>query len=285
MYKPPTIHNILVPTDFSGESDIAFAHALRLTLAIKGELDLLHVEPHNDRSDWRWAPRVIETLVRWHYLDPAAETTDLAALGIRARKTLTSGTSADQAILAEIAASHADLLVLATHGRVGVERWLQPSVTEAVLRSRPIPVLLIPAGCKGFVDSETGEAVVQRVLVPINQTPNPAPGFDAAVQVLRAFGHESPEIATLHVGTGHPEAELLRPDPNWKIFHWNAGGGVVDGILYHASTWAPNLIVAVSEGRRNFLDELRGSTVERLVARAKTPVLIVPADWGTRDAV
>ena len=39
MFKPPAIRNILLPTDFSTESDIAFAHALRLTLALRAELD------------------------------------------------------------------------------------------------------------------------------------------------------------------------------------------------------------------------------------------------------
>jgi nucleotide-binding universal stress UspA family protein len=68
------------------------------------------------------------------------------------------------------------------------------------------------------------------------------------------------------------------------VFHWNASGSVEAGILDVAQTWSASLIVAVSEGRRDYFDQLRGSTMERLVASAKTPVLVVPADWGAHDA-
>lgn len=283
MYTPPTIRNILVPTDFSSSSDAAFAHALRLTLALKADLDVLHVEPKNDRADWRWAPHVVETLARWHFVPEGAGQAEVEALGIHARQTLATGQAADVAILREIAESHADLLVLATHGRAGLQRLLQPSVTEAVMRLRPVPILLLPAGCAGFVDPATGESTLDRVLIPIAPTPNPAPAFDLATAVLRALGGQDAQIATLHVGQGHPEVELLRPDAGWKVFHWNASGSVEAGILDVAQTWSASLIVAVSEGRRNYLDQLRGSTMERLVASAKTPVLVVPADWGARD--
>lgn len=39
----------------------------------------------------------------------------------------------------------ADLLVLGTHGRRGVERWLLGSVAEGVARRSKRPVLLVPA--------------------------------------------------------------------------------------------------------------------------------------------
>lgn len=47
-------------------------------------------------------------------------------------------------ILASAAESHADLIVLATHGKGGIERLLLGSVTEQVLRDAEIDVLSIP---------------------------------------------------------------------------------------------------------------------------------------------
>jgi nucleotide-binding universal stress UspA family protein len=41
------------------------------------------------------------------------------------------------------AASHADLIVMSTHGRSGMERWLLGSVAERVMRGAKAPVLLI----------------------------------------------------------------------------------------------------------------------------------------------
>lgn len=38
-----------------------------------------------------------------------------------------------------------DLIVMATHGRSGVGRWLLGSVTSKVLRSSPAPIYVLPA--------------------------------------------------------------------------------------------------------------------------------------------
>ncbi len=38
-----------------------------------------------------------------------------------------------------------DLIVMATHGRTGVGRWLLGSVATKVLRSSPVPVMVVPA--------------------------------------------------------------------------------------------------------------------------------------------
>jgi nucleotide-binding universal stress UspA family protein len=38
-----------------------------------------------------------------------------------------------------------DLIVLTSHGRGGVRRWLLGSVAEKLVREGPVPVLLVPA--------------------------------------------------------------------------------------------------------------------------------------------
>lgn len=49
------------------------------------------------------------------------------------------------AAIVEAAASWpADVVVLGTHGRRGVERWLLGSVAEGVARRSPVPTLLVP---------------------------------------------------------------------------------------------------------------------------------------------
>lgn len=277
----PRIRNILVPTDFSDASVVAFDHALKLAVAFRAELDVFHVEPKNDTSDWHWAPGVVETLVRWGELPNGASPDDLAKLGVRARRTMSSGVAADEAIFREVADSHADLVVLSTHGRSGLARWLQPSVAAPVATKGAALVLLLPPGVDGFVRHNTGLAALARVLLPIDHRPHPAPGYDAAVLLTKAFAGEQVEVATIHVGgDGLPETDLLRVPENWKVHHWIEDGVVVDRVIARADAWKPDLLVVVTEGRRNWLDALRGSTVERLLARGpRCPVLIVPSDW------
>lgn len=62
--------------------------------------------------------------------------------GMFARPILKSGDPVD--IINETAAEvGADMIVMTTHGRTGVARWLLGSVTEQVVRTSPIPVLTI----------------------------------------------------------------------------------------------------------------------------------------------
>jgi nucleotide-binding universal stress UspA family protein len=44
-----------------------------------------------------------------------------------------------------------DLIVLTSHGRGGVRRWLLGSVAEKLVREAPVPVLLVPAVERGRV--------------------------------------------------------------------------------------------------------------------------------------
>ena len=42
-----------------------------------------------------------------------------------------------------------DLIVMATHGRSGVTRWAFGSIADKVLRSSPVPVMIVrPEECK-----------------------------------------------------------------------------------------------------------------------------------------
>ncbi|MFT3815433.1 MAG: universal stress protein [Acidovorax sp.] len=57
-------------------------------------------------------------------------------------------------VLAEVDRSHSDLIVLGTHGRRGLNRWLLGSSAEQILRMAQIPVLLIRAPEEAQAESE-----------------------------------------------------------------------------------------------------------------------------------
>lgn len=281
MSTQAAIRSILVPTDFSEDAQVAFFHALRLSIALKAQLEILHVEPENDQSDWRWGPHLVSRLIKWGYLKEGATEADLPVLGIHVRKQLVVGTDVVTATLREVASTHADLVVIATHGRTGVQAWLQPSVAAPLALKGAVPVLVIPPGMKGFVDGDTGGITLDRVLLPVDHRPHPAPAFDAAAILLRAAGGNSPRIATMHVGETPPETGWLPEGVPGDIIHWRADGSVIDTLVSTAKTWSASLVICVTEGRRGIADVLRGSTVERLLQELPAPLLIVPNEWGT----
>lgn len=281
MHNRAAIRSILVPTDFSNEAQVAFHHALRLAVALGAQLEVLHVEPENDQSDWRWGPHVVATLIRWGLLPKGATEDDLPQLGLYVRKQLVVGTDVVSATLLEVARTHADLVVIATHGRTGLNAWLQPSVAMPLATQGSVPVLVVPAGGRGFVDADSGEINLTRVLIPCDHLPHPAPAFDATSVILSALPGAQRTVATMHVGTTPPEAGWFPPNAAWNVLNWTAEGPVVETLAETARTWSADLLVCVTEGRHGVGDMLRGSTAERLIAQVAAPILVVPDQWGT----
>lgn len=274
------IRNILLPTDFSEDAEVAFHHALKLALALRADLHIFHVEPKNDQTDWRWAPEVVGTLIRWGYLPPGATEADIPSAGIRIHRSMRGGLRPDVAIEEELASVHADLVVMSPHGRRGIERWIQPSVATPVALKGAVPVLLLPPDCKGFVNGQTGQSHLRRVLAPVDTRPHPAPALDAISAVGQALGAVDLEVMAVHFGAGDAEVDLLDPGAGWRVEYSRQSGPVVEGILDLARGWAVDLVVATTEGRQGLVDALRGSTVERLADRVTAPLLVVPGGWG-----
>ena len=79
------------------------------------------------------------------YLEKVAERLNLS--GIAARWAILTGKPSE--ILSEFAkADNCDLIIMATHGRSGVSRWVWGSIADRILRSACVPVLMVRApGC------------------------------------------------------------------------------------------------------------------------------------------
>jgi nucleotide-binding universal stress UspA family protein len=68
--------------------------------------------------------------------------------GINAQSMLAFGNAADE-ILKYAEKSGADLIIMTTHGRSGVTRWLFGNVADRVSHHSIVPVLIIaPPGCR-----------------------------------------------------------------------------------------------------------------------------------------
>lgn len=147
MYK-----RILVAIDGSAHAAHALEHAVDLATALSARLRIIHVV---DMGLLPYGPELgidIEALIEARYA--AAEKTLAAARdsvqtpGVEVETKLLDTALPTVHVATTIAedavSSQADLLVLGTHGRRGVERMVLGSVAEGVARRSTLPVLLVP---------------------------------------------------------------------------------------------------------------------------------------------
>lgn len=143
---------ILVPYDGSPTSDEALAEAVRLAKLCSSRLRLIHVvDPLLYITGFEvgavYANEILpgllaagETLLR-----QARDPIEAQGLVVESEVIQSSGERVARIIVEQAALWKADLIVLGTHGRRGVDRVLMGSDAELVARTSPVPVLLVRA--------------------------------------------------------------------------------------------------------------------------------------------
>lgn len=140
---------ILVPVDGSATSIAGLNEALRLARNQKARLRLIHIV--DERMIFSTAEAgmniepVIESLKRGgkRVLEHAAKLA--AARGVRAETDMIENAAQQVAdvLVSRARRWRADLVVMGTHGRRGVNRLVLGSDAELVVRNSPVPVLLV----------------------------------------------------------------------------------------------------------------------------------------------
>jgi nucleotide-binding universal stress UspA family protein len=273
---------ILHPSDFSRASRIAFAHALKIALLAKAELEIVHVQPHRIDSEkdvhWSEFPGVRSTLARWNILLADAKFEEVAATGLRIKKILNAESDPLEAMVRYCAEQPPDLLVLAVHQRDGISRWLHKPVAEPLARRARAMTLFVPSQCQGFIAPADGAVTLRRILIPVDHEPEAQAALEEAYFLATGLGCAEIELRLLHIGAERGMPALSLPhQPGWKWEERLAPGDAVERILDQESEWRPDLLVMATDGRRDFFDALRGSTTERVLRSAHCPVLAVPA--------
>jgi nucleotide-binding universal stress UspA family protein len=136
---------ILVPTDFSECSRTAFEYGVQLAREFGAELRLVHViNPHTFPFGDKYTALDPAELLR--EMEKAAQKR-MRSMGARTKgrysARLIHGSPAIE--ICHAANEDADLIVISTHGRTGLEHLLIGSVAEHVVRFAHCPVLVIPA--------------------------------------------------------------------------------------------------------------------------------------------
>ncbi|MCC7540105.1 MAG: universal stress protein [Deltaproteobacteria bacterium] len=140
------IRKILVPVDFSPQSEVALMSAIDLAKTLGASITLLHAYeiPVYTLPDGAWtlpaaqataladdAQRALDELVKKY-----------AWAGVPITAKLCRGAPYEE-ITRGATETDADLVVIATHGRTGLAHLFLGSVAERVVRTSPVPVLTI----------------------------------------------------------------------------------------------------------------------------------------------
>jgi len=275
----PLIRSIFHPSDFSKDSETAFAHALKLALIAKADLSILHVAEHRDEVDWHDFPGVRETLERWKLLPEGSSRSAVSKLGVRVRKVVAAQADPVKSALVFLDQHPADLVVLAAHQHEGTMGWLQKRVAEPLARQAGIMTLFVPHGVKGFVSLEDGSVSLKRFLIPVDKHPSPQAAVDAAARAANGLNCEEADFTIVFVGEKEDMPDIStyeRPGWNWNLV--SKQGDPVDAILQTANDFSADLVVMTTAGHHGFLDALRGSTTEQVMRGANCPLLAIPAD-------
>jgi nucleotide-binding universal stress UspA family protein len=274
------LNRIFHPSDFSPASEVAFAHALKLALITRAELRMMHVALDEEDMHWSDFPGVRATLVRWGLLPEGSPREAVTQLGLDIGKILYPRADTVGALQHYLDEHPPDLVVLATHQRAGMARWLHRAVAEPVARRAGAMTLFLPQGAAGFIALDNGAVTLRRILIPIDQVPRPQAAVDVAAELAHTLGCATVAFTLVHVGTTGEMPAVHEPrHTGWTWDRTVRHGDVVEQILDVGTACAADLIVLTTQGHQGWLDALRGSTAERILRGARCPVLAVPAPY------
>ena len=274
MTQPYQIRRIFHPTDFTKSSETAFVHALKFALLAQSSLHILHVDPPNKERAYDRFPKVRQTLAQWGLLPEDAFKDDLAKLKLRIRKSIATGQDPCKAMLGYLEKKVPDLMVLSTQQRDGLARLFKPSLAGSLARNTGSLSLFMPAGSPGFIDKNSGQVRLRRILVPVDFDPPCPVTIDMAIHICNLLQCEQIDATLLHVtGKGGPMNFEYPEEPGWNWEMVHGAGKPVEGIIHHSLDRKVDLIVMGTLGRNGLFDALLGSTTERVVREAPCPVL------------
>lgn len=151
------VDRILAPTDLTEVSRIGVQYALELAHALRAEVICLNVVPYEEgmpdpvgvgEFSATYLPsedyderlnthrEMLERFMRDHFSELSRDLTISLDVDVG---------DPDEATLEKAADAEVDLIVMATHGRSGLEHVLLGSVTEHVIRKANCPVLSVRA--------------------------------------------------------------------------------------------------------------------------------------------
>lgn len=260
---------VLVPYDGAELSEQAAVMAMELLAQHQLELLVLHVESNRAHEDG--ARRIVEAAANRLAGAPSV-VTPLVAFG------------QPEAEIVRCADQHGvDLIAMSTHGRPVLSTVVVGSVTDRVIRTSPVPVLVLrpPTMSIDRLSPPVGRKL--RVLAPLDGSEFAEAAVELATSLLRP---ESVEV-TLMIALATPQRDA---QPAQKIVEAMAArlqtrgvetstvlveGEAANEITRIARTEGHDLIAMSTHGSSALARTLVGSVTDRVIRTSEVPVLVV----------
>ncbi len=291
---------MLIPLDGSKLAEQALPYARFLARALSIPVQLLQAadpealalltDPDHSRyADTIWADKV---RIGKDYLEGIARSFRGAPVQCAVEKGV-----AEDVIIDRAAADKNTLIVMATHGRSGIQRWLLGSVADKVLHGSSNHMLLVRASEEGKTD---GEAVVKAVVVPLDGSAlaeqalpyveEMAKKIALKVIFLRAYAlspaltgdeygtymeelmNQMESEAREYLTTKATEAKQKGLSDVASVVKFGYGA---EEIISLARETADNIVAMSTHGRSGVRRWVLGSVTERVVRHSGDPVLII----------
>ena len=240
-------------------------------------------------------------------LEPARQRLESAGLSVSI--TAQRGAPADT-IVAQAGADPDALVVMCTHGRGGISRWVMGSVTDKVLHTMPNPMLIVRAAVTG---PAAPQASLRSVVVPLDGSAlselalphaiSVAAALSARITVLRITPtqeHYSQQLisATPEMGAiadfelasaadlTAQDAEMVTDylaDVSNRMAADHAHDAATEHIVHNNVAQAiiekaaaqPTLVAMTTHGRSGVGRVVLGSVTDRVIRHSNTPVLVI----------
>jgi len=289
--------HVLCPVDFSDTSQHALDHAGAIASWYDARLTVLYVFANVPTMDV--PPLVLEDADRARLIASLKEMARRVPDTVPREFRVEEAESVHEEVLAQIVATHADLLVLGTHGRSGFQHLFLGSVTEKVIRQAPCPTLVVPPRAPDV--SPDAPAQFKQILCAVDFSDS---SLSALAYALTLAEESDARLTLLHVIEMPPELRENPMAPDFDVDRIHAAAeaeaqrrlrelvpeaartyctvdtAVVEGrayrrVLGHAVEQKSDLIVMGVHGRGALDLLLFGSTTHHVIRAAVCPVLIV----------
>lgn len=304
---------ILVPLDGSARAESALPVAARIARAYGGSLILLQVvETLSEYGAYLKSIIDDEKAEAQSYLAGVAKSDVLA--GVEVEVKVLAG-AIGPTILKTARSTHANLIVLCSHGYTGMQRWMLGGVAEKIARHATLPVLILREGAS--LSMLTPQNPV-RALVPLDGSPFSEAAFEPVAYLVAGLAYslaQSGELRLLRVidlpftsgrlksqaiidtQTREQAKQQAQEYLNGLVTRLDEAGlaelnidattavesdpDVAEAIIRQAEgtesggTGAFNLIALATHGRGGVDHFVMGSVTERVLHHTRLPLLIV----------